>query len=147
MKSIAWMVAGWALIGGAAFARDASQDEHAILRAEAALCSAYEEGDGNSVENRMVEDFTLTDAKGNVTTRAQEVSAVAHRDPAYLLFKNHDQKVRIYGDAAVVTGVTSLQGHTASSTFAGDYAYTDTWVYTDGRWKIAASHASLLRTR
>jgi ketosteroid isomerase-like protein len=140
---------GWVLLAsvGIAQARDVSQDERNILRAEAAICSAYEEGDGDTVRNRLVDGFTMTDSKGAVTNRDKEADAVARRDPTYLLFKNHDQKVRLYGDAAVVTGITSLQGHTASSTFAGDYAYTDTWVYSDGRWKLAASHASLLKAK
>jgi ketosteroid isomerase-like protein len=147
MKTIAWIAAGLLLAAAAAIARDTSQDEHNILRAEAAICDAYEAGDGDALDNRLADDFTLTDSKGAVTNRSQEISAVAHRDPAYLVFKNHDQKVRLYGDAAIVTGVTTLQGHTSNTTFAGDYAYTDTWVNRDGRWKLAASHASLLRTR
>ncbi len=144
---IHWTIAMiFALATGSAMARDASQDAKFILHAETAICSAYEEGDGDSLRNRLTDDFTLTDSKGAITNRDQEVRAVTQRDPVYLVFKNHDQKVRMYGDTAVVTGVTTLQGHTASSTFAGDYAYTDTWVYRDG-WKLAASHASLLRTR
>ncbi len=144
---IRWLVAvALATMACDAQARDASQDPKFILRAEAAVCAAYEEGDGDSLRNRLADDFTLTNSKGGITTRDQEVDSVSRRDPAYLVFRNHDQKVRLYGDAAVVTGVTTLQGHTASATFAGDYAYTDTWVYRDG-WKLAASHASLLRTR
>jgi ketosteroid isomerase-like protein len=143
-----WLVAiaFAALACGTAVARDTTQDAKFILRAEAVICDAYQEGDADSLRNKLTDDFTLTNSKGEVTTRDQEVASVAKRDPAYLLFKNHDQKVRLYGDTAVVTGITSLQGHTANTTFAGDYAYTDTWVYRDG-WKLASSHASLLRTR
>jgi ketosteroid isomerase-like protein len=147
MKSSVLIAFVLAFAAGAAFAaRDASQDAKFILRAEAEVCDAYQEGDADSLRNRLTDDFTLTNPKGEVASRDQEVAAVTRRDPAYLVFRNHDQKVRLYGDSAVVTGVTTLQGHTAGSTFAGDYAYTDTWVYRDG-WKLAASHASLLRTR
>jgi ketosteroid isomerase-like protein len=145
---IRWCVAVVAILAtGSALARDAAQDERSIRHAETAICDAYEAGDGDSLANRLTDDFTLTDSKGIVTGRDKNVHEVASRDPAYLMFRNHDQKVRLYGDAAVVTGITSLQGHTANATFAGDYAYTDTWVYVDRRWKLAASHASLLRTR
>jgi len=147
MKRFGWLAVALACAGPAAWARDTAQDEHFILRAEAVICSAYEEGDADSLRNKLDDGFTLTDSKGTVTTRDQELASVAHRDPAYLVFKNHGQKVRVYGDAAVVTGITTLQGHTAGGTFAGDYAYTDTWVYRDGHWMLAASHASLLKAR
>lgn len=133
------------LLAGSAMARDTSQDEHSILRAEAAICEAYESSDGDAVRNRLDDGYTLTDPKGVVTGRDKNVNDVARRDPVYILFRNHDQKVRLYGDAAVVTGITSQQGHTGGgTTFDGDYAYTDSWIYRDGRWKLAASHVSLL---
>lgn len=145
--SMLGLVALLSLSSAAAATRDPSQDEGNILRAETAVADAWESGDGDALDNRLADDFTLTDAQGMVTTRQQNVGAVAHRDPAYLMYKRHDLKVRLYGDAAVVTGVVSLQGHTANATFAGDYACTDTWVHAEGRWKLAASHLSLLRTR
>jgi ketosteroid isomerase-like protein len=133
------------LLAGSAMARDTSQDEHSILRAEAAICEAYESSDGDAVRNRLDDGYTLTDSKGVVTGRDKNVNDVARRDPVYVMFRNHDQKVRLYGDAAVVTGITSQQGHTGGgATFDGDYAYTAMWVYREGRWKLAASHVSLL---
>jgi len=146
---IRWLVAaGLAIAAGSAIARDASQDEHSIRHNESAICDAFESSDGDALRNRLDERFTLTDSKGVVTNRDQTVAAVAKRDPAYLMFRNHDQKVRLYGDAAIVTGITTTQGHDGGgSTFAADYAYTDTWVYEDGRWMLAASHAGFLRNR
>ena len=147
MKPSWWILAGLLASGAALTARDPSQDQANIARAESAVADAWEAGDGDALDNRLADDFTLTDAQGIVTDRRHAVDAVAHRDPAYLMYKRHDLQVRLYGDAAVATGVLSLQGHTANATFAGDYAFTDTWVRADGRWKLAASHMSLLRTR
>lgn len=148
MKAHSLIVAGLVLFTGSAVARDTSQDEHSILRAETAICDAYESSDGDALRNRLDDGFTLTDSKGAVTNRDKSVNDVVRRDPVYVMFRNHDQKVRLYGDAAIVTGITSQQGHTGGGTkFDGDYAYTATWVYRDGRWKLAASHASLLPTK
>lgn len=143
-----WCVAAalW-LVVGAAMARDAASDEHSIRHVESAICDAYEAGDGNSLERRITEDFTLTDDKGVVQNRNQVVRSVARRDPVYLAYRSHDQQVSLNGDSATVTGITSLQGHTANTTFAGDYSYTEKWVYIDGRWKLAANELKLVRTR
>lgn len=136
------------MAAGSAIARDTSQDEHSIRHNESAICDAFESSDGDALRNRLDEHFTMTDSKGVVTDRDKTVAAVANRNPVYLMFRNHDQKIRLYGDAAIVTGITSAQGHDASgSTFAADYAYTDTWIYEDGHWMLAASHAGFLRNR
>jgi len=79
-----------------------------------------------------------------VTDLAQNLEEVRTRDPAYDEFRNHDQVVRLYGDAAIVTGITSIKGKSGGTAFEGDFQFTDTWVHTGSGWKLAASHASRL---
>ena len=129
---------------GSSHARDAAQDEQEIRRVEAALCRAFENGDAQTLRKDLDPGFTLTSSTGVVTDFEQNVAEVARRDPAYEIFRNHDQKVRLYGNAAIVTGVTSIKGRSGGNAFEGDFQFTDTWVYGGGRWKLAASHASRL---
>ena len=128
---------------GSSHARDAAQDEREIRRVEAALCQAFESGDAETLRRDLDAGFTLTSSTGAVTDFEQNVAEVAQRDPAYEMFRNHDQKVRLYGNAAIVTGITSIKGQSGGKTFEGDFQFTDTWVYRGG-WKLAASHASRL---
>ncbi len=141
------LVVGASICSGAN-ARDSALDTRSILRTEAALCAAFESGDADTLRNDLDRFFTLTDSKGVLSNRAGNIEEVTAREPVYTVFRNHDQKVRLYGDAAIVTGITTARGHAAGgAAFAGDYAYTDTWVHVDGSWKLAASHASVLQTR
>ncbi|WP_375754373.1 nuclear transport factor 2 family protein [Corallococcus exercitus] len=133
-----------ALATGVAEARDPAQDERELLKVEAALCRAFETADVATLRKSLDARFTLTDSKGTVTDLEQNLAEVAKKDPVYEVFRNHHQKVRLYGDAAVVTGITTLKGHSGKTQFAGDYQFTDTWVYRDGQWKLAASHATRL---
>ena len=126
-------------------ARDRAQDERDILRMEAALCRAFETADAKTLRDGLGKHFILTDSAGNVTDLEQNVAEVARRDPVYEVFRNHDQKIRLYGDAAVVTGITTLKGRSGTDTFEGDFQFTDTWIHEDGRWKMVSSHASRLR--
>jgi ketosteroid isomerase-like protein len=48
----------------------------------------------------------------------------------------------LYGDAAVVNGITLLRGTYDGESFELDVQFTDTFVKRDGGWKLAASHAS-----
>jgi hypothetical protein len=133
-----------ALATGAAEARDPAQDERELLKVEAALCRAFETGDVAMLRKSLDARFTLTDSKGTVTDLEQNLAEVAKKDPVYEVFRNHHQKIRLYGDAAVVTGITTLKGHSGKTRFEGDFQFTDTWVYRDGQWKLAASHATRL---
>lgn len=133
-----------ALATGAAEARDAAQDERDLLKVEAAICRAFETGDVATLRKSLDARFTLTDSKGTVTDLEQNLAEVEKKDPVYEVFRNHHQKVRLYGDAAIVTGITTLKGHSGKTPFEGDFQFTDTWVYRDGQWKLAASHATRL---
>jgi len=59
-----------------------------------------------------------------------------------LEFRNHDTTVRLYGDAAIVLGITSLKGSSGGKPFALDVRFTDTYVRRSDGWKIAASQAT-----
>ncbi|WP_434299172.1 nuclear transport factor 2 family protein [Corallococcus exiguus] len=133
-----------ALATGAAEARDPAQDERELLKVEAALCRAFETADVATLRKSLDARFTLTDSKGTVTDLEQNLAEVAKKDPVYEVFRNHHQKIRLYGDAAVVTGITTLKGHSGKTQFEGDFQFTDTWVYREGQWKLAASHATRL---
>jgi len=115
-----------------------------LLRVEAELCHAVEVGDAAVAKRDLDETFTLTDSHGVVTGYARNVADVGHRDPAYNVFRNHAQNVRLYGDAAVITGITTVKGRSGKDAFDGDFQYTDTWIRRDGHWRLAASHASRL---
>ena len=127
-----------------ALARDPVQDEREILRVEKAICQAFETGDADHLHQSLDEHFILTSSTGVVTDRAQNIAEVEKRDPFYEVFRNHGQNLRLYGDAAIVTGITTVKGRSGDDAFAADFQFTDTWVYRDGQWKLAASHASRL---
>jgi len=118
-----------------------------LLRVEAELCHAFEVGDAAIAKRDLDETFTLTDSHGAVTDYARNVADIEHRDPAYDVFRNHDQSVRLYGDAAIITGITSIRAHSGKDAFDGDFQYTDTWIRRGGHWRLVASHASRLSAR
>ena len=130
---------------GVVAAEASADDMRELLRAEAELCKAFEGGDAEAARRGLDATFTLTDSHGAVTDYARNVADIERRDPAYEVFRNHDQKARLYGDAAIVTGVTTVKGRSGADAFAADFQYTDTWVRRGGRWRLAASHASRLQ--
>jgi ketosteroid isomerase-like protein len=119
-------------------------DEAAILERIHKACAAFEKGDVDYLLEFLDETFTLTDSRGQVTTREQNLTEVRKREPRYDVFRNHGMKVRVYGDSAVVTGITSIKGTSGGQAFAVDVQFTDTLIKRDGKWRMVASHASSL---
>ncbi|NUS38618.1 MAG: nuclear transport factor 2 family protein [Lysobacter sp.] len=132
------------VLAGTVFAAAPSRDERDLLREEAAVCHAVEAGDAAYVRKVLDPRFTLTSSTGVVTDLRQNLAEVAAREPRYSEFRNHDQRARLYGDAAIITGITSIRGTSAGQPIAADYQYTDTWIRRGRAWRLAASHASRL---
>ena len=125
-------------------ATDATRDEREVRRVESQLCRAFEMGDAATLRKDLDTTFTLTNSRGEISDFAQNLAEVASREPHYEIFRNHDQKVRIYHDAAIVTGITTVKGTSKGDPFAADFQFTDTYVRRRGHWLLAASHASRL---
>lgn len=131
-------------IAGMPAAADDAGDTREILRVEAELCRAFERGDADYLRKALDPRFTLVSSTGVVTGFAENVAEVASREPAYEVFRNHDQAVRLHGDAAIVTGITTVRGRAGGEAFAADFRFTDTWLRRGDSWVLAASHASRL---
>jgi ketosteroid isomerase-like protein len=130
-----------------AWPRDLAGDEQEIRRVEAELCKAFEDGDAPTLRKDLDPTFTLTNSRGEVSDFAQNLDEVGKREPRYEVFRNHDQNVRLYGDAAIVTGITNVKGRSKGEPFTADFQFTDTYVRRKGRWLLAASHASRLQAK
>ena len=91
-----------------------------------------------------MEDYTLTNSTGKITTRADDIGEARKNDPNYEIFENYDMKVRLHGDAAVVTGKTHTKGVSGGKPFDAQFQFTDTFVKDGGRWRLLAGHVSKL---
>jgi ketosteroid isomerase-like protein len=121
---------------------DAKADEAHILERIHKACAAFEKGDVDYLVEFLDESFTLTDTRGQVTTREQNLAEVRKREPRYDMFRNHGMKVRVYGDSAVVTGITTVKGTSGGQAFAADLQFTDTLIKRGGTWRMVSSHVS-----
>lgn len=126
----------------AAAAPAAANDEEEIRRVEHALCEAFRTGDADTIARLEDETYTLTNTHAEVSTRADDIADAKKGDTRYSEFRNHDTTMRLYGDAAIVLGITSIKGTSAGKTFELDVHFTDTYVRRAGGWKIAASQAT-----
>jgi len=123
------------------FAKETDQT-NAVLQTERELCTAYLKGDTDAIARGVMEDYTLTNSTGKITTRAEDIEEAKRNDPKYEVFENHDMKVRVHGDTAVVTGRTHTKGISGGKAFDSEFQFTDPFVKDGGRWRLLAGHVS-----
>jgi ketosteroid isomerase-like protein len=110
-----------------------------------AATAAYQRNDLVAIDSLIPDDFTLTDSEGVITTKVDEIAAIRNGDISYQVFRNEGMAVRVYGDAAVITGQTIVTAKTRAGAVVNiKVQFTDMLVLREGRWRIVASHVSRL---
>lgn len=120
----------------------ASPAEEEVMAVTQAACDAFKQGDLPALEQLLAPEFTLVGTDSAVQSRAQAISEVQAGEPRYEVFQNHGMTARVYGEAAVVQGITSLKGTAGGRPFAVDVRFTDTLVRSQGRWRLVVSHVT-----
>jgi uncharacterized protein (TIGR02246 family) len=139
-----WLLFCVALTARPAVAAPAETDVVAVTAVLHAACRAYQVGDADALERLLSPDYTLTDSRGAVITREQDIAEVRTGAVRYVLFENRDMRVRIHGDAAIVTGRTHVESTPGKRLV---FQFTDTLIRRDGRWLVAASHATRIEPK
>lgn len=52
------------------------------------------------------------------------------------------EAARVYGETAVVQGITSLEGTSEGAAFKVDVRFTDTLIKVKGQWMLVVSHVT-----
>jgi len=121
-----------------------SKEEDAVLQAERELADAYLNSDADGIARGVMEDYTLTNSTGKITTRAHDLDEATKKDPKYEVLENTGMKVRVHGNTAVVTGETHTKGISGGKPFDSKFQFTDTFIKDAGRWRLLAGHVSKL---
>ena len=124
-----------------------ADDTREIERVERELLDAIRTGDAAAIEKYEDATYTLVSTRGEVTTRADDIADAKKGEIRYTEFRNHDATMRLYGDAAIRIGITTLKGTASGKPFALDVRFTDTYIRRADGWKLAASHATRIEAK
>jgi ketosteroid isomerase-like protein len=118
--------------------------EQELIKLEKEWADALVKHDWTFLDRILADDYVVTDPEGNVSTRAQEIAFLKSGEFAVTSCVHHELKVRVYGDAAIVTGHTTTKETYKGRDFVNNLRWTDTWVNSAGRWRCVAGHSSLI---
>ena len=120
-----------------------SGPEAELVGLEERLAQAWVTGDRAFIEGLLADDWSVTDAAGQVLTRKQVLDETfASTDRRIESMAIDDLRVRPLGETAIVTGRTRATGSYKGQSATVVIRFTDVFTRRDGRWQIVASHAS-----
>jgi hypothetical protein len=137
------------LTASVAFAQSSAPNSHGnealLIALENAWNQAQLHHDSKALEALVAENFISTDNDGILSTKPQFLAD--NKDPAYApsVMANSEEKVFLYENAAVVAGIYHAKGQYKGKPFDHYGRFTDTWVFTNGKWLCVASHTSPLK--
>src|SRR5262245_58923602 len=121
--------------------------EQELIQIERDWCTAAMKKDATSLARILADDYTAVGSRGTPSTKAEELANLKGADSTTTCVDTNF-KVRIYGDAAVVTGLATRAGTYKGVAFKDrQFLWTDTFIKKDGRWQCVASQATVVATQ
>jgi hypothetical protein len=119
--------------------------ESLLIALENAWNQAQLHHDSKALDGLVADNFISTDNDGVFQTKTQFLAD--NKDPSYAptLMANSDERIFLYENAAVVAGIYHAKGLYKGKPFDHYGRFTDTWVFTSGKWLCVASHTSALK--
>jgi ketosteroid isomerase-like protein len=130
------------LLCGSALASVPTTEEKQVMQVTQDACRAFLEADVAAAEALLAPEFTLVSSRAVVQSRAEVIAEIRNAETVYSEFRNHSMNAHVFGDAAIVQGITSLKGKSGGEAFELDVRFTDTLIRSQGKWRLVVSHVT-----
>ena len=122
-----------------------ADDAAAVAALDTEYQAAVKRNDAKTMARILLDDFVLVTGNGSVYTKQDLIQQAERRTT---LYEQQDeeagtQKVRLWGDTAVVTAKLWLKGTRDGKPFDRKLWFSDTYVRTLSGWKYVFGQASL----
>jgi ketosteroid isomerase-like protein len=121
----------------------AADDAATVAALDTEYQAAVERNDAETMDRILADDFVLVTGRGQVFTKVDLLREARNKSTTYQRQEDTEQKVRVWGDTAVVTALLWLKGTSAGTTFERKLWFSDTYVRTPNGWRYVFGQASL----
>lgn len=135
---------GGSIMAGASKASPAD-DAKAVAALDTEYQAAVERNDAATMARILGDDMVLVVGKGTVYAKADLLKSARDKDAIYerQVEIENSQKVRVWGDTAVVTAKLWLKGTQGGEAFDRKLWFSDTYVRTRDGWKYVFGQSSI----
>jgi len=117
--------------------------EQAVREVDKERIQAQINADAAALDRIYADDFIGVGPSGTVRNKAQVIADFTSGSLKFQSITTDDVQVRVYGNTAVETGLSTMTGQDKGKTVPSDTRFTRVWVKQQGRWRLVANHYSL----
>jgi ketosteroid isomerase-like protein len=118
--------------------------EEELLKLEEAFAEAIVKNDLEGVGRLVADDWIIIDPNGEIIERTRFFGVIKSGALTHETMQSENFRVRVYGDSAVVTGITRTKGKFMGQEFSTRERATDVLVRREGRWQYVLTHLTRL---
>jgi ketosteroid isomerase-like protein len=118
-------------------------DQITVGKLDTEYQAAVKNNDAATMARILADDFVLVTGKGHVYTKTDLLKEANDKNVIYEHQGDSNQKVRVWGDTAVVTALLWVKGTDHGKPFEYKLWFSDTYVRTSTGWRYVFAQASL----
>jgi len=119
----------------------------AIKRIDGERIEAQIHADAAALNRIYANDFIGVGPSGTVRTKPQVIADFTSGNLKFQSITTDEVEVRVYGNTAVETGISTMTGQDKGKDVPRDTRFTRVWVKQNGSWRIVANHYSVRVTQ
>ena len=116
------------------------QDKEVLLKLTDEITTAKMKRDVGALDRLLADDYIFTNPAGLFADKAEYLEGAKADTAVYETVNNYDKVVKVYGDAAVVAGSTTVKGRYDGHEIGGQFRFTNMFVKRQERWQCIAIH-------
>ncbi len=102
--------------------------------------------DAAALDRIWADDLTFVNLRGDVQTKAQRLADIQSGANRFDSLESSDRTVRVYGDTAVMTSLTTMKGQYGGQGASGQYRVTNVFARRGGGWQIVSLQMTPIAT-
>ena len=122
--------------------RSSADDEKAVAALDTEYQAAVKKNDAATMARILADDFVLVTGLGKTYTKADLLEEARSGRMVYQRQEDSNQKVRVWGDTAVVTALLWAKGTDGGKAFDYKLWFSDTYARTPDGWHYVFAQAS-----
>lgn len=119
-----------------------STDTIELSRLENVWNEAHVQGNANALDSLWADDLIVTVPNMTVMTKQDVIGILRSGRMKFKHYQTSDIRIRVYGDAAVVTGQLQRTRNINSRDVDDNWRFTKVYIRRVGKWQVVAWHAS-----
>ena len=109
--------------------------EEELLRLEDEFARAVASNDTDALDGLLADDWIIVEPDGSIIDKARFLGVIRSGALSHESMESTDLRVRLYGNTAVVTALTTTKGKFMGQDFASCERATDIFVKQTDRWQ------------